>query len=344
MCKSLFISLLFLITWCISQAQIIDRAPSGQVGSRAITGGSEAVKIDTKTPIGDLIKKLELPWDFVETGKLYWIGYTDNMYAIAARKDKAIAPLVSFIASTTNRHAKIGAIYTLHLIGINSSVVGRFVEEFKNKDARNALLDLLKYDELSHTIMTLLTRDPWQSDVPKLFNALSHSKTNYWGILNGLTQYGIKNLPSHQEIPSVYDKIFVSVPYSNGDFETSVKTYKSIFTKIENLKNGEITVESRCYDQSEWQSIRGEGTGWDVKNDILTLSVGGFIGDATNISYADLGNELQYYLIGNHLYICSAQTMKERLVNWWGEQSLSAKKDFSQNKAVNHNPFGRVFR
>jgi hypothetical protein len=161
-------------------AQILDRAPSGQRNYRAVEGGSEPVKIDTVTPLPELIKRFEKPWQFVETGKMYWIGYTDDMYSIAAYKDRAIQPLIKFIETNDNEDAKIGAVYALHLIGINSEIVGRFTEKFTNKNAREALLYLLKYHDLDGTIMELLIRDPWLSDVPVLFSRLSTEDKAPW--------------------------------------------------------------------------------------------------------------------------------------------------------------------
>ena len=78
-------------------AQIIDSAPSSAPNHRAVLGGEKNVPIDTSTSRPELIKRLEKPWKFVETFKAYWIGYTDDMYSIAAYKDNAIKPLTDLI-------------------------------------------------------------------------------------------------------------------------------------------------------------------------------------------------------------------------------------------------------
>jgi hypothetical protein len=116
--------------------------------------------------LDSLILRLSGDWEFIETGKMYWIGYTNDMFSIAARGDSAIGPLVKVVETSSNQKARLGAIYTLHLIGINRKIIGRFVEAFVDANARKALLSLLKYDDLQPTIMELLIRDPWKTEVP----------------------------------------------------------------------------------------------------------------------------------------------------------------------------------
>jgi len=88
------------------------------------------------------------------TGKAYWIGYTDDMYSIAAHNDAAIPPLLELIEQTKNPKAAYGAVLTIHLIGIERTVKGRFYEEFKNKKARAALLSRSASSLLPRAIFT----------------------------------------------------------------------------------------------------------------------------------------------------------------------------------------------
>jgi hypothetical protein len=73
--------------------------PSPEKNERAVEGGWQHVAIDTNTPLPQLIKRLDSNWREIETGKGYWIGYTDDMYSIAAHGDEAIDPLLNFIKS-----------------------------------------------------------------------------------------------------------------------------------------------------------------------------------------------------------------------------------------------------
>ena len=161
--KQLFL-LLGLISAVFSvQAQrtFVDASPSGRQYVRPVEGGGMVVSIDSITPLPEMLARLNGKWEFIETGKAYWIGYTDDMFSIAARRESAIQPLLEFIRNSANPQGKYGAVYCLHLIGINCRIVGRFKEEFANKKAREALLSLLIYPEIAPVIIRLLMRDPW---------------------------------------------------------------------------------------------------------------------------------------------------------------------------------------
>jgi hypothetical protein len=139
MLRNLFTLLLFLTSVSQSFSQITDVAPSGRQNYLAVEGGGWKMKIDTTTSLDSLIGGLSKNWQFIETGKMYWIGYTEDMYSIAARGDIAIQPLIDVLQNSSNSYAKYGAIYCLHLIGINRTIVGRFTEKFVNTKARAAL-------------------------------------------------------------------------------------------------------------------------------------------------------------------------------------------------------------
>jgi hypothetical protein len=139
MTKTFLSTIIIFLFYFHSLAQVTDVGPNGKPNYRAVTGGSVKVNIDKVSSLATLINKLDSNWEFVETGKMYWIGYTDDMYSIAAYKDSAIEPLVEHFQSTKSENGKYGAICTLHLIGIESSIAGRFIEKFKNKNAREAL-------------------------------------------------------------------------------------------------------------------------------------------------------------------------------------------------------------
>lgn len=170
-----------------------------------IEGGHIDMKLDSITPLTELIPQLRSNSKLYETGKGYWIGYNDLMFSIAVYSDKAIKPLSDFIDTTTNYDSKVAAIYTLHLIGIKCRVAGRTYEEFTNIKAREELLKLMaKHESLQTLIMSLLVRDPRESDVPVLFNIINTSKTDCWAISNGLMSYNLRNAPGELESSSDY--------------------------------------------------------------------------------------------------------------------------------------------
>ena len=182
---------------------------------RAQEGGEVLVPIDKTTSLDDLIKRLGGKWELLETGKGYWIGYTDDMFSIAAYKDKAIQPLTNYFNSTNGDQGKTGVIYSLHLIGIDSKIAGRFYEQFTDSNARNALLNLANNKAYTSLIVSLLARDPWKSDLPTLSKLLKGDSTNL-ELINALFRYSKDNLPFRQDISESLDTINIFIQDSTG--------------------------------------------------------------------------------------------------------------------------------
>ncbi len=190
---------------------------------------------------------------------MYWIGYTDNMYSIALHKDTAIKPLINFIESTNNKRARIGAVYTLHLIGIDRKIVGRFTEDFVNKNARDALLYLLKYDDIRNTTMELLIRDPWLSDVSKLFSLLNNEDSSPGDYVNGLLHYRLKEIPLNQAIPEDIGNLTVSFPTSYPDqtardFGVEAES-QEILRSIAALHDRKVKVDTALFGEKLWGNM-----------------------------------------------------------------------------------------
>src|SRR4051812_30158609 len=116
MIQRLFAVIVLSTTTLTGTCQLVDRAPSGRQNYLAVEGGGRYVSVDAAIPLDTLLARLSESWQFVETGKMYWIGYTQDMFSIAARGDVAIEPLFHLAEQSTNENAKIGAVYTLHLI------------------------------------------------------------------------------------------------------------------------------------------------------------------------------------------------------------------------------------
>jgi hypothetical protein len=210
-----FSTLLFLS----ASAQNSDgEAYYGNIYVRAVMGGGQKVNLDSVTSPTTLINRFVKPWKFENTYKAYWIGYTDDMYSIAYHGDSAITPLTNFIDTSRNLQARVAGLYTLHLIGIQGRVVGRFIEDFENKNARNALLKYLTNDDLNSTVLTLLMRDPWLSDIPKLMEYLSLPNRDQLKIIIALQRYNFDGKPLQQKITdSVFQKqIQTKTQYRGG--------------------------------------------------------------------------------------------------------------------------------
>jgi hypothetical protein len=135
--KGHFLTGMFLLSFNITpfaQRTYIDAAPSGKENYLPVEGGAIHMPIDSTTSLINLIDRLSGDWQFIETGKMYWIGYTNDMFSIAARGDSAIGPLVKVVETSSKLKERLGAIYTLHLIGIDRSIKGRGNEPFVNRD------------------------------------------------------------------------------------------------------------------------------------------------------------------------------------------------------------------
>lgn len=311
--------------------QVRDQGPTGRQDLLPVEGGSIRMKIDSTTPLHKLIARLNGNWGLLETGKAYWIGYTDDMFSIASRGNEAIEALTGFFRDSSNQNGKFGAIYTLHLIGIDRKIVGRFYEEFKNPVARKALLQLLKEPDFTYQIMELLMRDPWSSDIPYLFDILQGEAGDdaCWPILNALSRYKI-DLPGRIKISDSLTNLNIRLNVNNEhvleedfDFNAQIKEALRQFK----LKYPEkIIVEEKLFE--------GKVTGYYKTKLSSDLSLTEFF-MSTGIEYnypfsfTDLGCKVQYYVQDGKLYFCTVATARQRLVNWWKNLPVEEKRKFN---------------
>ena len=321
--------------------------PLRKGGFRPTEGSGMFVPLDTVTALNTLIIRLNGKWDFVQTGKAYWIGYTDDMFSIASHGEAAIEPLMQFIQSTTNPHGKLGAIYTLHLIGINSKVVSRYYEAFTSIKARTALRELLNTDDYQDQVMELLKRDPWQSDVPYLFELLNHSKEDNWSVINCLTRYNIRAIPFHEKIPmeianirlepSLKTTVSLNLNYDDNWTMPFEMQASEMVTYLLNMKNKSILVDTtllhaKIFGSSYFDLKPGA---WSVNGKIEkagTITLNRMFDNLMEVEYSGSnGMRIQYYMENNRLNICTTITAKQRLLTWWKSLPPEQKNSFTQN-------------
>lgn len=330
-----FITLMFsFLLGCehLASQGVWDVPPRGQQDVRAVTGGGQRVKLDTNTPLSVLIGRLNGDWEEVPTLKAYWFGYTHDMYSIAAHDDEAIAPLLSFLKSTHSPHAKYGAILTLHLIGIDRRITGRFEEEFKNPRARDALLDCLADDSLRDNAMLMLIRDPWPSDVPRLMEVMSSSPSDCWTIVNGLFRYHLKNIPFHQAIADQLANkpvLFVRPEDYDSDqfFWDILESMKAVAGKSLVLEDGLLQKKLWGYSHIAF----GGGYAGQEEEGFAKLLNDVVMSNPT-FSYCNLGNRIQYFVDDGIVHICSSATAKIRWLKWWDTQSKEYKSELSKQR------------
>ncbi len=325
--KHLFVIPFVLILSTVDlSAQILDNYSSGIKNYIAVEGGTIKMKIDSSSSLDYLISKLASNWEFNETGKGYWIGYTNDMFSIAAKGDSAIPILLNTIKTSSNKHQKIGCLYSLHLIGIDRRIAGRYYEEFTNPKARQALLEVLNYSDLQETTMRLLIRDPWESDIPYLMKMMAKYKGDSWALVNGLTRYKINNLPIRQSIPDDVGQISIKFKPSKDstlqDYSQFNDQIKEGLNYIKNLNNKMIFVEDTLF---------------KIK---LVGDFGSRFGNSTNVNlffswwldddkYCSLGSKVQYYFENSTLHVCSIETARKRLINWWVTQIKQSKNAYN---------------
>lgn len=314
------VNLFFFLSFTISATcqQVDDRGGSPQ-NYLGVEGRVIYMNIDTTSQLNELIHRLNSKWDFYSTGKFYWIGYTDDMFSIAARGDTAIPELLQFFKTDANENGRIGVIYTLHLIGINRSVAGRYTEHFVNRQAREALLSLLEDLQYATTIMSLLIRDPWKSDIPRLFELMTNKDQPelLWPLIGALERYKIAGLPLNNQLPDTLSRVAIHLPDSLGKdmefgdrFECQVKEALRLFP----LKNSRIKVEAHLYDRriNCYYSTNLEG---EIEMSSFLSAVGLKPGGGTG--YLATACSLQYYYKNDVLYFITMQTAREMLIDWW---------------------------
>jgi len=321
-----FIGLFFIGHILASKAQVLDVAPNGRQNIRAIEGGGEQVSVDTKTPVIDLIQRLEKPWQFVETGKAYWIGYTNDMYSIASYKDTAILLLINFIDTAKNIQARLGGIYTIHLIGINSKIVGRFIEDFSDKKAREAILRYLDDKSLHETIVSLLMRDPWFSDIPAFMNYLSMPGRDYSKVLSALARYEFDNRPIGQKIDSAMISSEIPVLHPDTNPYSAANPIDALFS-YEKAFGSRFIVDAEITQSSDWvkrKTTLSESKSYNTEQFGFSFSF--LMGEIFN--YCDF-QDSYFYTFKNHtLTVYGPVKTRQIWLDWWSNLSDNEKSKF----------------
>ncbi|MEM1221683.1 MAG: hypothetical protein AAGH40_02895 [Verrucomicrobiota bacterium] len=272
--------------------------------------------IDTAASLETLISRLEDEWSLRFTGKGQYIGYTDDMFSIAQYGEKAIPPLLKLIQMSDNPHARVGAAYTLHLIGIERTVFGGFVEDFRNQAARDALLSLVNKHGLQKLTMELLMRDPWPYDVPFLFEALQEAEGSAWPISKALFRYNLQDIPFRQK-----DQIHVA-----GLMEMKITipaggNLNDLLANMEKETSRAIVIEDGLLDAWLFGSEPGNGS-WRFGGDGHSKSsvakiLERYVGEGKPFNYTDLGNRVDLFAYRGGVFICSPSSMKDRWIQWW---------------------------
>ncbi|HEY6915930.1 MAG TPA: hypothetical protein VI413_14730, partial [Paludibacter sp.] len=280
------------------------------------------IKIDSVTSLNNLIPKLSTNYELYPTFRGCYIGYNDLMFSIAVHGDSAIQPLMNFYYQTKSYNAKLAALHTLHLIGINCHIA---IDDFyfSNMNVRKALFKILAEDDsLQSRVMMLLSRRALASDVPVLMDIMKSSKSDCWGISCGLLKYKLKNIPVVQKVPEeLWDKT-INLKYS-ADTKNNARLQK-IFKKIKEKYKDCILVEDTLLHYHYEQKITFSGLTFLEASKRKKFGTSDLC-DYCVPNYFEYGSNFQYYCKDNKLYFCSAMTSKRLWLEWWKSQTESYK-------------------
>lgn len=282
-----------------------------------VEGGRIDMKLDSITPLNDLILRLRETNELYDTHKGYLIGYNDLMFSIAVHSNKAIQPLLDFIDTTNSYEAKLAAVYTLYLIGINCKVDWGPYDEFTNITAREGLFKLLANNEsLQMDIAMLLIRDPRESDVPKLFRLLDSLRSDCWPITSALLRYDLKNIPVKHDIPE--DLLSMKIWFTKQMNYPDSAIFSEIFLEFSKKYAEFIQVEDTLYHYNFQMPIR-----WSYENTEIYISY--LTNTCLRVGNGMIGANYQYFYKDGKINFCSALTSKRLWLEWWNTQRPSYK-------------------
>lgn len=287
-------------------------------GYRAVEGASIKANIDSITPLKELILRLEKQWDFVETGKGYWIGYTDDMFSIARHQTTAVPYLKEFIDKTDSLQAKIGALYTMHLIGIRSTIISRWKENFQDSIARKAIISYTNNKELHETVLLLIMRDPWLTDIPDLMEYLSEPTNESANILSALQRYSFNGQPLGQKLPKKTFERKIKVRHKKmGEHLYESYDMQSLIGLKQTLKN-KVVIDDEILQSEEWKQFYEYSKSDSLKT--IKYKTGYTLIDLTNstFSYCRFSNRFFYKYEDGIIYIFGHKGARKIWLEWWG--------------------------
>ncbi|MBX7222561.1 MAG: hypothetical protein K1Y36_21620 [Blastocatellia bacterium] len=292
-------------------------------------GGGITIQLDRRTPLPQLVQRLESNWELRVTGKGYWIGFTDDMFSIAAYKEAALPHLQRLMSSTQSAHTKQGVALTAHLIGLNSCINRRMSEPFKSEAARRFLCHWLKDQDVQIQILTLLIRDPHLTDIPYLIEQLKTGTPHAWGFVKALQRYPISNKPVHTELPKELG--LLECPPTNAKPGVTDEYLTSMLTIIDALQKTEgvnFQIEPHLVDSDFFGDMKFASS-YPVKG-----RFGGLLSEITATGFCWLGLKLEYFVEDHKVVLCGMETARQRWLDW--SEANPTKHLGSQSKLLNH--------
>lgn len=320
----------------VSHVWAIHLTSSYEQSYKAFKGNNKIGGIYINTPLNILIQRLEKPWRLEGTDEMTVIGYTDDMYSIATYGEKAIDPLLAFVDTAKNIHAKYGSVFTLYLIGTNGKPGNRLFENFYNKKARTALLSLLSDKDVGETAMSLLLRDPWQSDVRLLMLNINQDPSS-WYVVSALNQYHLPDYPLDGPVPENIKNLTYDLGNAKNPNE---QLYNAIYS-IKRSRTPLIDVDDQLLKYKElWGNDQFglDGVYYDsYKNTIAKL-----LSCIISTFYSTVGSKINYFIKNDELYLCSPEKSRKIVLEWWKNKPTVYKEQFvADSSYLAMHPFHR---
>lgn len=318
MMKPQFLGVMLLISFFCGNLKEIYSLRMAILPQKITDHLGNTVNLDSQTPLDQLVKKLDSDWQFKLIDQAPQIGYPDLMYSIGVYRGRALPLLVNFARTNPSRHAKYGAVLSIHLIGIELKSNHEGKEKFINPQARKALIDLLSEPELQIQILQLLIRDPWPLDIPYLFKYLKTDTPHAWGFVKALQAYNLYQRPVHQELPAPLDALECSpCKDSFPDVKDEYQVYRLLtICALQQAAGNKFRVEEGLLKNSVDGDIRSMGClglpkgKFEFLLDYLTTHFG-----------VALGSKLEYFVEDGVVILCSMETARTRWLDWYHHKS-----------------------
>jgi hypothetical protein len=169
---------------------------------------------------------------------------------------------------------------------------------------------IIKREKL-YSIIELLMRDPWQSDIPYFFEILKHETDDeiIWPIINSLNRYRIQGLPINSQVPDYLSDLNIELKIKNEnvlerDFDFNAQI-KEALREFANKYPTSIKIEKELYNEELSKYYRTKLSS--------SLSINGLLsslGIELNIpfNYERIGCKIQYYAQDDKLCFCTMKT------------------------------------
>ncbi|MFC0876884.1 hypothetical protein ACE01N_09825 [Saccharicrinis sp. FJH2] len=238
-----------------------------------------------------------------------YIDYNDLMYKIAEYKLNAIPILLKSVKNNCDLNFKKNVLLTIYLIGTDGYQY-KCLEKFKNKEARDAILEFLTYDDLRMYVYNLLVRDPKISDVPVLMKYMC-DENNLNRLLNLLDFYDFESFPFNiYAMKTLFSNIpckMIPYKYSHEGNITDIYLIKKNNSRLARLSKSIIK-------SPEWKNIHSDPALSNPNDSILDLEL------IMNMVYKFKVGSLSDYFFdydGQNLYIHDVHSARDLWIAWY---------------------------